>query len=556
MKRLFFVFSIFLTALLPGFSQNPTPTFSLETDVNRIDILMTIPDGFQQGWQPPFFGIEAEENDAFAVAEIRFPEDFKEGSYLSGTVKVSVLLNAFEAGTTEVQLMFRYQLCDLQGACFMPSRLPLKATVVLEPQAAAAEFQPHAAAGDRSPFWILLFAFFGGLLLNVMPCVLPVLSLKAFGLLQQAGSQRKQMFINAMLYSAGIICSLLTLAAVTVAVRAGGQSVGWGFQFQSLGYLIFLIVLLVCVSFAMFDVLTIALPGGVRVRGHKNRYAESFLTGILAVLLATPCTAPLLGAAVGFALTKSALMIFAVFFSIGLGLAFPFLLIGIFPASVRFLPKPGNWMNIVKEATGFILCGVTLWLLSVLGAQIGTDALIRFLGWLLLLVLSFRVWKNGVVLGRSPIRRTVAVVLILLLLLSSAFVLFPSQRTEKSATASVFVDYEPFSEAAVSAAIDRRQAVFLVFSADWCLTCRANEKTVLADKKINELFRQNSVRLFYGDYTAGDEAIARFIARYGRAGVPFILFIDENGKETILPELLTKSQIRSLLNQHKESVYE
>ena len=407
----------------PLFARNPVPSFEVKTDINRIEIFMTIPDGFRQGWQPRFFGVDAVESDHFSVSEVIFPEGFGEGDYLSGTVKISILLNAFQSGQADIPVTVRYQLCDSEGACFMPDRVRLSANVTLSAgetglsgKTDAAEPANGTDTAGPAAGWILLFAFLGGLLLNIMPCVLPVLSLKAFGLLQQAGSRRKQLFVNAMLYSAGIIVSLLLLAIVTIAVRAGGRSVGWGFQFQSLGYLVFLIVLLVSVSFAMFDVLVVSFPGGVRTHSRKNMYAESFFTGILAVLLATPCTAPLLGAAVGFALTKSAVMILAVFFLIGLGLAFPFLLIGVIPGAVRLLPKPGSWMNVVKEVTGFILCGVALWLLSVLGGQVGVTALIRFSGWLLLLVFSFRIWKEYVVMGGSRRVRALSVILILILL--------------------------------------------------------------------------------------------------------------------------------------------
>ena len=555
-KRL--ILSVYFMAALvwPLFARNPVPSFEVKTDINRIEIFMTIPDGFRQGWQPRFFGVDAVESDHFSVSEVIFPEGFGEGDYLSGTVKISILLNAFQSGQADIPVTVRYQLCDSEGACFMPDRVRLSANVTLSAgetgfsgKTDAAEPANGTDTAGPAAGWILLFAFLGGLLLNIMPCVLPVLSLKAFGLLQQAGSRRKQLFVNAMLYSAGIIVSLLLLAIVTIAVRAGGRSVGWGFQFQSLGYLVFLIVLLVSVSFAMFDVLVVSFPGGVRTHSRKNMYAESFFTGILAVLLATPCTAPLLGAAVGFALTKSAVMILAVFFLIGLGLAFPFLLIGVIPGAVRLLPKPGSWMNVVKEVTGFILCGVALWLLSVLGGQVGVTALIRFSGWLLLLVFSFRIWKEYVVMGGSRRVRALSVILILILLVPTAFILFPTERVEKAAEESVFASYSPFSEEAVAAAVANGEPVFVVFSADWCLTCQTNEKTVLSDSEINRLLREEGVRLFYGDYTAGDEAIARYLRRYGRAGVPFALFIDRNGKETVLPELLTKNQIKGLLNQ-------
>ena len=295
----------------------------------------------------------------------------------------------------------------------------------------------------------------------------------------------------------------------------------------------------------MFDVLTVALPGGVKTRSHRSLYAESFFTGILAVLLATPCTAPLLGAAVGFALTESVPVIFAVFFFIGVGLAFPFLLIGFFPQSIRFLPKPGNWMNTVKEVTGFILLGVAVWLLSVLGNQIGAAALTAFFGWLLLLVFSFWIWKKYVMMGSRRLIRAAALVAIAVILIPSGAALIPTER-EESRGESDFTEYERFSSDAVSDAMHGGNPVFVVFSADWCLTCQTNE-TVLNSSEITTLFKENGVRFFYGDYTEGDEEISAWLKRYGRAGVPFSLFIDTDGRETVLPELLTKNKIKSLL---------
>ena len=449
----------------------------------------------------------------------------------------------------QTELTLRYQLCDADGLCFMPARAQLPVTVELSPETSSLPDEnssaEDAAARSLPLALVLLLAFAGGLLLNVMPCVLPVLSLKAFSILRQSGADRRGVLIHSLLYAVGIIVSLLILAAATAVFRAGGQSVGWGFQFQSLGYLIFLIILLTAVAFSMFDVLTVAPPGGVKTRSHRSLYAESFFTGILAVLLATPCTAPLLGAAVGFALTESVPVIFAVFFFIGVGLAFPFLLIGFFPQSIRFLPKPGNWMNTVKEVTGFILLGVAVWLLSVLGNQIGAAALTAFFGWLLLLVFSFWIWKKYVMMGSRRLIRAAALVAIAVILIPSGAALIPTER-EESRGESDFTEYERFSSDAVSDAMHGGNPVFVVFSADWCLTCQTNE-TVLNSSEITTLFKENGVRFFYGDYTEGDEEISAWLKRYGRAGVPFSLFVDADGRETVLPELLTKNKIKSLL---------
>lgn len=549
MKRMLF-FSIFLTiGSFFAAAQAPEAAISVGTAVNRIDVTVTVPDGYRQGWNPDFFGIDIPASEAFSRADVVFPDGFSEGDYLEGTFTLSVVFHAVAETSLQTELTLRYQLCDADGLCFMPARAQLPVTVELSPETSSLPDEnssaEDAAARSLPLALVLLLAFAGGLLLNVMPCVLPVLSLKAFSLLRQSGTDRRGVLIHSFLYAAGIIVSLLILAAATAVFRAGGQSVGWGFQFQSLGYLIFLIILLTAVAFSMFDVLTVALPGGVKTRSHRSLYAESFFTGILAVLLATPCTAPLLGAAVGFALTESVPVIFAVFFLIGLGLAFPFLLIGFFPQSVRFLPKPGNWMNTVKEVTGFILLGVAVWLLSVLGNQIGAAALTAFLGWLLLLVFSFWIWKKYVMMGSRRLIRAAALVAVAALLVPSGAALIPTERADGHG-GSDFAEYERFSSESVFAAMRGGAPVFVVFSADWCLTCQTNE-IVLNDAEITALFKENGVRLFYGDYTEGDEEISAWLKRYGRAGVPFSLFVGSDGRETVLPELLTKNKIKSLL---------
>lgn len=543
-------FSIFLTiGSFFAAAQAPEAAISVASAVNQIDVTVTVPDGYRQGWNPDFFGIDIPASEAFSRADVVFPDGFSEGDYLEGTFTLSVVFHAVAETSLQTELTLRYQLCDADGLCFMPARAQLPVTVELSPETSSLPDEnssaEDAAARSLPLALVLLLAFAGGLLLNVMPCVLPVLSLKAFSILRQSGADRRGVLIHSLLYAVGIIVSLLILAAATAVFRAGGQSVGWGFQFQSLGYLIFLIILLTAVAFSMFDVLTVTLPGGVKTRSHRSLYAESFFTGILAVLLATPCTAPLLGAAVGFALTESVPVIFAVFFFIGVGLAFPFLLIGFFPQSVRFLPKPGNWMNTVKEVTGFILLGVAVWLLSVLGNQIGAAALTAFLGWLLLLVFSFWIWKKYVMMGSRRLIRAAALVAVAALLVPSGAALIPTER-EESRGESDFTEYERFSSESVFAAMRGGAPVFVVFSADWCLTCQTNE-IVLNDAEITALFKENGVRLFYGDYTEGDEEISAWLKRYGRAGVPFSLFVGSDGRETVLPELLTKNKIKSLL---------
>ena len=549
MKRSLLFFFLLTAGFFPAAARVPEAAVSVGTAVNRIDVTVTVPDGYRQGWNPDFFGIDIPASEAFSRADVVFPDGFSEGDYLEGTFTLSVVFHAVAETSLQTELTLRYQLCDADGLCFMPARAQLPVTVELSPETSSLPDEnssaEDAAARSLPLALVLLLAFAGGLLLNVMPCVLPVLSLKAFSILRQSGADRCGVLIHSLLYAVGIIVSLLILAAATAVFRAGGQSVGWGFQFQSLGYLIFLIILLTAIAFSMFDVLTVALPGGVKTRSHRSLYAESFFTGILAVLLATPCTAPLLGAAVGFALTEPVPVIFAVFFLIGLGLAFPFLLIGFFPQSVRFLPKPGNWMNTVKEVTGFILLGVAVWLLSVLGNQIGAAALTAFLGWLLLLVFSFWIWKKYVMMGSRRLIRAAALVAIAVILIPSGAALIPTER-EESRGESDFAEYERFSSESVFAAMRGGDPVFVVFSADWCLTCQTNE-IVLNDAEITALFKENGVRLFYGDYTEGDEEISAWLKRYGRAGVPFSLFVGSDGRETVLPELLTKNKIKSLL---------
>ena len=232
-------------------------------------------------------------------------------------------------------------------------------------------------------------AFAGGVILNVMPCVLPVLSVKAMSIVKQAGMDNRKILKQSLTYTAGILVSFAILAAAAVTLRAAGRVIGWGFQFQNTAYIISLLSIVFLFALSLFDVFVIDTPDlGFFSRLNSNGIFSSFFSGVFAVILATPCTAPFLGTALGFAFSQTPFLIFILFIAIGLGLSLPFILTGFFPKIIRGIPKPGPWMSIFKEIMGFGLLLTALWLISVIGAQKGTEGVVRSLGFLLFLGLS------------------------------------------------------------------------------------------------------------------------------------------------------------------------
>ena len=418
--------------------------------------------------------------------------------------------------------------------------------------------QPVPAPVQHNKLWTyLLMAFLGGIILNVMPCVLPVLSIKAMSIVKQAHEDNAVVMRHSFAYTAGILVSFLVLAGVIIGIKLGGESVGWGFQFQNTGFVLVLTALIFAFALSLFDVFIITVPGmnAATKASSRGGYGGSFLSGIFAVLLATPCSAPMLGTALGFAFSQPPMLILAFFFLIGLGLALPFILLGISPKLLKVIPKPGEWMNIFKEVMGFLLLATTVWLLNVIYRQNSGGYLIKVLTFLVFL--GFAAWLYGrfVRPEYSKRKQWLFTILALIVIIASAWALLPYQQgkevadTNTAAEENEFADWLTFSPELVDSLVQAQKPVFLDFGANWCMTCLTNEKTVTTTKEMQRAFKEKNVVLVRGDYTKKNPVMQDFMKKFGRAGVPFyVLYIP--GKDPVLfPELITIPMVKNALAQ-------
>jgi thiol:disulfide interchange protein DsbD len=405
---------------------------------------------------------------------------------------------------------------------------------------------PVAPESSLSLGLVLLFAFLGGVLLNLMPCVFPVLALKAYGFTRTVHAERGTVGPHALAYAGGIVGSMLALALVVLALRAGGSSVGWGFQFQEPLFVAAVSAVLVAFALNLFGVFNVGTDGTALVETVDSSHglARSAGEGVLAVVLATPCSAPLLGTAVGFALAAGPATVLATFVMLGLGLALPFCLLVLVPGLSKLLPKPGAWMERGKQLLGFALLATTVWLVWVMGGLTGVDGMARLLSFLA--VVGLGAWMYGLAQGASGGRKAAGVAgVVAVLVLGGVFSLRfeetgPDVRKGTAVTAA-----QPWDEAAVTAALEAGQPVFIDFTADWCLTCKFNERTVLAREEVRVAFSRHNVAFFVADWTKRDARIAAKLAEFGRAGVPMYLVVSPAapGKPEVLSELLTVDSV-------------
>ncbi len=427
-----------------------------------------------------------------------------------------------------------------------------------------------AGEGGTTLWTAIFFSLIGGLILNLMPCVLPVLSLKVLSFVKKSGESRGRLMIHGGMYAAGVLTSFWVLAGVMLALRAGGTSLGWGFQLQSplfvsaLAAFIFLFALNQLGVFEMGTSLTrlgsaTTTPGGPAGEStDTGSMSGSFLAGILAVVVATPCTAPFMGSALGFALARPALDALLIFTFLGIGLALPYVLLAAFPAALRFLPKPGPWMESLKHFMGFLLLGTVVWLLWVLGRLAGVDILSAMLA--VLVLIGVGAW----VLGRwtTPTRgaatrfsaRVAALVLLLIaggLAYGSVTTLARSNSGNKSGSGTTADGWIKFSPERVAQLRKQGTPVFIDFTADWCLSCKANKAVALNATSVKNKFRELGVVTMQADWTRRDDVITRTLREFGRSGVPlYVLYGRVPGeKPQILPELLTPDIVLGALKK-------
>ncbi len=382
----------------------------------------------------------------------------------------------------------------------------------------------------------LLGALIGGLILNIMPCVFPILSLKALNL-ARAGETEATARREALAYSAGVIATCLALGGVLLILRAGGATVGWAFQLQDPRVILLLLLLVTAIALNLAGLFQLpALAGGGRLAA-KGGTLGAFFTGALAAFIATPCTGPFMGAALGAALILPAWQALALFAGLGLGLALPFLLLGFVPALRRRLPKPGAWMERLQRILSVPMFLTAVALAWVLGKQTGVDGMTW--GLLAALALGIALWW----LGRGG--RWFARALLLAAIAGPIWLLRPLPPEARAAESPL--PAEPFSEARLSQLRAANTPVFVYFTADWCLTCKVNERGALAATEVAEHFRARGIRVLVGDWTLGDAAIGRFLEAQGRSGVPlYLYYAPGHPQPQVLPQILTTGQLTAL----------
>ena len=383
-------------------------------------------------------------------------------------------------------------------------------------------------------------AFLGGILLNLMPCVFPVLFLKGLSLVNSGNEERHRLRVHGFVYAAGILISFWALVGVLLALKAAGATLGWGFQFQSPVFLSLMAGLLFFLGLSLagqFEIgLTLTGAGGSLAA--KQGYTGSFFTGVLAVVVATPCTAPFMGAALGYALSQSAAVTFAVFTALALGLAVPYVALTLQPAWTRILPKPGVWMEVLKQAVAVPIFGTAIWLAWVLAGAYGASLLAALLVGFLLLAIA------GWFLGRWPARRWAAVVASLIVLAVIAIsVLAPRKLAAAPETSSSRASqggWQPWSAQAVSLAQSAGRPVLVDFTAKWCLSCQVNERAALEQPEVEKALQDSNVLLLKADWTRYDDSITQALKSMGRSGVPaYALYTPGQDQPELLPEVLT-----------------
>ena len=404
----------------------------------------------------------------------------------------------------------------------------------------------NTALNSLSLGTILALAVLGGLILNLMPCVLPVLSLKVLGLISHGGGEHKTVRLSFLASAAGIIFSFLVLASVLILMKSGGASIGWGIQFQQPLFLIALALIVILFACNMWGFFEINLPTWLYDVGERSSHVHGlgghFMTGAFATLLATPCSAPFLGTAVGFALSQGTSEILMVFGALGVGLALPYLLIAAFPNVATRLPKPGQWMVTLRKILGLALLGTALWLVSVLMVQIGMNGAIVISGLLAAVIFVFAF--------KGKFKRVTTPLVIGLFV--AAFVVPSLVQKDEIDKQTAEKLWTKFDEAKISELVGQGQVVFVDVTAEWCITCQVNKNLVMYQGDAFEALSSEEVTPMKADWTNPDDVIAAYLASFKRYAIPFNAVYGPNAPEGIvLPELLSEDDVLDAISKAK-----
>ncbi len=456
----------------------------------------------------------------------------------------------------------------LKGVLFSPEgfgeNIPLHAVVLSAevdaggPMIALKDGFPGSSGSTISIWTAIAFALVGGLILNLMPCVFPVLSIKILSFVQQSGEDHSKVIKHGVVFALGVLVSFWALAGLLIFLRSQGEALGWGYQLQSplfvmaVGGLLFVLALSLLGVFEVGGSL-ISLAGKTKNDG----YSGSFFTGILATIVATPCTAPFMGSALAFALTQPAGVSLIVFSALGIGMATPYLILSIFPSLLRLLPRPGAWMETFKQVMAFPLIATLIWLILVLGYQVGIDGIFRFL--FALLALAIAAWVMGrwnVPVKKLWVRNLAKAWVFLFAVLAfwlgkeaSGFQI--NEETSLSSADNHGVQWEVFSDEKVTELRREGKPVFIDFTAAWCLTCKANELAVFSSSEVRDRFKELGFTMLKADWTRRNSEITEALASYGRTGVPLYVLYGSQSEDdpVILPQILTPGIVLEELNK-------
>ncbi len=418
------------------------------------------------------------------------------------------------------------------------------------------------ASGDGlNSIWLaILFSFLGGIILNLMPCVLPVLSIKIMSFVKQAHDEQMAPWKHGLSFTVGVLISFVGLAALLLILKAGGASLGWGFQLQSPTFIIIVSVFMFLFGLSMLGVYEIGTS--MTTIGGKTQdiggLGGSFFSGIIATIVATPCTAPFMGTALGFALTQPAWVSLTVFFFLGLGMAAPFFLLSSIPALLKYVPKPGRWMESLEQFMGFLLVGTVLWLLWVLAIQAGSNAVILVLADLFLSAVGTWIYGRWGNLAMPKKTRRIAWVLAFLFVAgSNGYVLANidsfAVSQETTLNQGEGIEWQKFSEEKVAELQAQGKPVFIDFTAAWCLSCQVNEQVAFSDTEVQKQFKELGITALKADWTKRDATIAKALAKFNRNSVPlYVLYGKTPGAAPqLLPEIITPGIVLDALQSIK-----
>lgn len=495
-------------------SQDHTISFSATADDATLDITATSNTAFNH----PDILVELSDNFRFPRPTVTLSDDKK-------TAYFSVPYETLLEGKTLTGETARFTLVDGERA---------------------AE-QSVLISATTSIMWIIAAAFLGGLILNIMPCVLPVLSLKVMGVVKHRDSDLSDIRLSFLMSTAGILVSFLLLAGLVIGLKSAGHAVGWGFHFQEPVFLIFLVIIISLFAANQWELFEFRLPswlGGTlygATSGNENTKLGHFLTGAFATLLATPCSAPFLGTAISFALSRSEYDILFIFLVMGLGLSLPYLLFALQPKLVQLLPRSGQWMVMVKQTLGLLLWGTAVWLLWVLFGQLGLGSALSLAGMMIVMIIYLHFAHKG------TIRHGLLKALIFITIITTSFALPLKNRADHSDIQPDEV-WEIFNEKRIPELVKEGKTVFVDVTADWCLTCKFNKFNVLYRADVLEQLNRPDVIAMKADLTSPNPQIVAYLRRYNRYAIPFNIVYGPGAPEGILlSELLSTSEVLEAL---------